>query len=632
MLTGDIFLCTAAYYFAYVIRFEWFVAHTKETELFLRSVVWMVAVKILCLFLMRLYKGMWRYTSIHDLVNLVKAVAAASVLSYVIFLICYVDGFSRSVLILDTLLSLVLLGGFRLSVRLLIGRWGNNVLDGNGGQRIRLKRLLIIGAGSAGERLLREVRSNSRLRLSAIGFLDDDVAKLKLTVHGVPVLGKPDDMKSITQTYSIDEIAIAIPSASSAQMRRIVDACKTTGVPFRTIPGMEELIEGKVRVSALREVRYEDLLGRKPVEVDGNEIGKYLEGKSVMVTGAAGSIGSELCRQIAAFKPALLVLVDRNESGLYDIEMEFKTKYPGQAISAALGAVQNKSLMKRFMILNRVQVVFHAAAYKHVPMMELHPWEAVFNNVVGTKRLLDLCVESGVRKCVVISSDKAVKPTNVMGTTKRLTELLARAYAKQNRCKFMAVRFGNVIGSVGSVIPLFRKQIELGGPVTVTHKEITRYFMTIPEACRLVLQAGAIGRGGEIFVLQMGSPVRIDTLAREMITLSGLRPNEDIQIEYVGLRPGEKLYEELVAEGEEVMPTSHEKIMVLRSAADIDLQQLTSDISKLVQLAAECSAVGIKSQLQRMVAEYRPDLREGTCAATIFAATTDATTESSGRR
>jgi FlaA1/EpsC-like NDP-sugar epimerase len=630
MIGVDLSLCAAAYYAAYIIRFDgaflW-----GDLDALRKTIVFILLIKLLVLLAFKAYSGIWRYTSVRDLLQLLKALAVGSIaaVSFVLWLYRF-EGFSRGVFVIDFLLSVGLLGGSRLAVRLVATHWtaAREDLDGSEAPLKPMRRVIIKGAGNAGEKLAREIEEIRRLSYEVVGFVDDDVSKIGRTIHGVKVLGSLQDLKQIVSEFDVDETIIAVPSASATQMRRIVDLCKETNLPFKTVPGMGELIEGRVSVNALREVRYEDLLGRKPVDINVDEIGQYLEGKSVMVTGAAGSIGSELCRQITAFKPSLLVLLDRNESGLYDVEMEFRTKNPGQPIVVALGAVQNKSFMKRFISLNGVQVVFHAAAYKHVPMMELHPWEAVFNNVLGTKQLLDLCIESGIRKCVVISSDKAVRPTNVMGAAKRLTELLAQAYAKKNHCKFMAVRFGNVIGSVGSVVPLFRKQIEQGGPVTVTHREITRYFMTIPEACRLVLQAGAIGRGGEIFVLKMGTPVRIDTLAREMIALSGLRPNEDIQIEYTGLRPGEKLYEELIAEGEEVVPTTHEKIMVLRSRKAVDLPRLNREISQLVQLAAECSAIGIRAQLQRMVAGYIPDTGEGRHAGVIF----PAATELGGRR
>jgi FlaA1/EpsC-like NDP-sugar epimerase/ActR/RegA family two-component response regulator len=610
MVGLDAFLCFAAYYGAYFIRFD--VLSGEDLAAFGATVLWIVPLKLVLLFSFKMYRGMWRYTSVHDLLNLLKALSASTglvvfgVLSFYRF-----EGFSRGVFVIDFLLSVIFLGGCRLGLRVAAGYMkGKGLGNGADNQQAPLRRLVIIGAGSAGEKLLREVNENRRLTYEVVGFVDDNLSKLKLTIHGVPVLGPLENLKTIVRDFAVDELIIAVPSASATEMRRIVNFCKGSNTPFKTVPGIGELIEGRVSVSAIREVRYEDLLGRQQVDIDVNEVGQFVTGKSVLVTGAAGSIGSELCRQIARFGPSLLCLLDRNESGLYEMEMEFRTNYPGIKVLPVLAAIQNRPLMQKFFDVHRAQVVFHAAAYKHVPMMELYPWEAIFNNVTGTETLLNLCVENKVEKCVIVSTDKAVRPTNVMGACKRLTELLAMAYAKENHCRFMAVRFGNVIGSVGSVVPLFRKQIAQGGPVTVTHKNITRYFMTIPEACRLILQAGAIGRGGEIFVLKMGTPIRIDSLARDMITLSGLKPDEDINIEYIGLRPGEKLFEELITHDESVVPTQHDKITVLSSQKEVSIKTLSDQISDLMQIAYTWDSQAIRNQLSIMVDEYKPYFEE----------------------
>jgi FlaA1/EpsC-like NDP-sugar epimerase len=345
--------------------------------------------------------------------------------------------------------------------------------------------------------------------------------------------------------HGVDQIIIAVPSASAGQMRTIVDHCEKTGVPYKTLPGLGDLIDGKVSVSSIRKVRFEDLLGRTPVQLDTGVIENYLTGKNVLVTGGAGSIGSELCRQIARFAPARLIIVERNESGLYDFELKLKADFPIENRAGAGADSKQESHGHDFQAL-QARVVFHAAAYKHVPMLELNPCEAVFNNILGSKVIIELCQIYGLDRCVIVSTDKAVRPTNVMGASKRVTELIAQCFARQNGVKYMAVRFGNVVGSAGSVLPLFQRQIARGGPVTVTHPDVTRYFMTIPEAVSLILQAGALGKGGELFVLKMGTPVRIGTMARDLITLSGLQPDVDIQIQYTGLRPGEKLYEELI--------------------------------------------------------------------------------------
>jgi FlaA1/EpsC-like NDP-sugar epimerase len=368
------------------------------------------------------------------------------------------------------------------------------------------------------------------------------------------------------------------------------------------------LIEGRVTASAVREVRYEDLLGRTPVDLNIAQIGSYLNGKRVMVTGGAGSIGSELCRQIARFKPQQLILVERNESALYELALALRRKNPGLDVLSVLGTIQHRGIMAQVFDNYLPQTVFHAAAYKHVPMMEQHPWEAIFNNVVGSKIIIDLCANSLVERCVVVSTDKAVRPTNVMGATKRMVELITKCYAADSKCRFMAVRFGNVIGSSGSVLPLFKAQIEDGGPVTVTDPEVTRYFMTIPEACSLILQAGGLGQGNEVFVLKMGTPVKIDNMARDMITLSGFIPEKEIEVRYTGLRPGEKLFEELITEGEDVMPTEHNDIMVLKPVDCLPSDVIDRSIKKLEDLALKRDSNGIKMALCKLIPEYCPQM------------------------
>ncbi|MCX5815386.1 MAG: polysaccharide biosynthesis protein [Proteobacteria bacterium] len=613
MVGADTLLSIGAYYIAYCIRFEGF-PPAEYFYVFAVTVVWIVLIKLIFLLYFKLYSGMWRYTGVHDLLNLLRALSISSGVILLGMLSLYRFGrFSRAVFLIDFLLSIIFLGGYRLGMRLMIPHLADKELRNEPEmQKSPQKRLVIIGAGNAGEKLLREINENPRLNYEVVGFVDDNVSKIMLTIHGVPVLGSLKMLPSVVRDFRIDEIIIAVPSASAREMRKMVSFSKITNMPFKTIPGIGEFIEGKVSASGIRDVRYEDLLGREQVEIDANEIGQYLTGKKVVVTGAAGSIGSELCRQIVAFKPSSLILVDRNESGLYELEMEFKANFPKLNILPVLTAIQNKPVMQKTFDQHQVQVVFHAAAYKHIPMMEEHPWEAVFNNIIGTQVLLELCIENNVERCVVVSTDKAVRPSNVVGATKRLTELLTQAYAKKNHSRFIVVRFGNVIGSAGSVVPLFRKQIAQGGPVTVTHKDATRYFMTIHEACRLILQTGAIGHGGEIFVLKMGIPVRIDDLARDMITLSGFKPDEDIYIEYTGLRPGEKFHEESRADGEDVVPTHHEKIMVLSSEKEVSIGKLTRDIDVLVQLAVRCDGPTIKKQLGQMIEEYNREVTKST--------------------
>jgi FlaA1/EpsC-like NDP-sugar epimerase len=606
MFLGDFLLIFLSYYFAYYLRFEGSIP-PGEMANFLWTVMWIVPVKLIGLIFFDLYKGMWRYTSLHDLLNLIKAcVASSSIIMVVLLISTRFIGFPRSVFIIDFLLTFLLLGGFRLGIRLYYHQKSSSGSLFFDASASNYKRLLIVGAGDASEKLLREIRENGTLQYDVVGLLDDDSSRLRKTIHGVPVLGAVKDMGSIARAASVDEIVIAVPSASVTEMRRFVECCEETGLPYKTLPVLSELLDGKVSVSSVREVRYEDLLRREPVYLEQGLIGEYLTDKRVMVTGGAGSIGAELCRQIAQFKPAMLVLADRSESGLYETELELVAKFPDLNTVPVLGPIQYRYLLERVFEKHSPQVVFHAAAYKHVPLMETQPWEAVFNNIVGSQTLLDLCHLNGVERIVVVSTDKAVRPTNVMGASKRVVELLTQIYAHEYNSRCMAVRFGNVVGSAGSVLPLFKKQIGRGGPVTVTHPEVTRYFMTIPESAQLILQAGAIGSGGEIFVLKMGTPVRIDDMARDLIRMSGLKPGLDIEVKYVGLRPGEKLYEELITEGEGIQDTRHEDIMVLNCENGSCLSEINGQIEGLVRLSEVCDAEGIRNALKQIVPEYTP--------------------------
>ncbi len=426
------------------------------------------------------------------------------------------------------------------------------------------KRILIVGAGDAGEKILREIIENDHLPYSVVGFIDDDPKKHGRSIHGIPVLGSLNELARIVEDEEVKEILIAIPSATGDQIRRIVDICKTCQIAYKTLPGIGEIIDGRVSIKALRDVNYEDLLGRSPVQLDMGEIRGYLDGKVVLVSGCGGSIGAELCRQIVRFRPRMLILVDASEANLFHIEMELHGELEGDRCRAVLGRVQDEKLMASVFQKYRPQVVFHAAAYKHVPMLEKNPWEAVVNNIIGSRVIMEMARRHEAERFVLVSTDKAVRPTNVMGASKRVTELLLHTL-QGTGTRFMAVRFGNVVGSSGSVIPVFRNQIEQGGPVTVTHPEVRRFFMTIPEAAQLILQAGGMGQGGEIFILKMGTPVKIVDMARDLIRLSGREPDRDVKITFTGLRDGEKLYEELITVGEGIVSTKHEKIMVLRT-------------------------------------------------------------------
>ena len=610
MLILDFFLLYLSYYLSYSIRFEGDIPASHLANF--QKTAWVVVIfKLGCFFLFRLYKGMWRYTSISDLLNLVKAtIVSSAIIILAILFIHQFRGFARSVFIIDAALTILFVGGMRLLIRIFLTRSssanGHLLWSFFPSGRTNFKRLLIIGAGDAGEKIFREIRDNPRLEYHIIGFVDDDPKKMGMQIHRTPILGKIGNLANLVGEYEIDEILIAISSASGQEMRRIVENCEATGVKFRTVPGIGELIDGRVTVNSIRDVSYNDLIGREAVRMEMEKVGEYVCHRPVLVTGAGGSIGSELCRQVARFSPQPLIFFDCTENNLYQIQLEFAQRYPNVPSVFILGNILNRSLVMKVFQKYHPAVVFHAAAYKHVPMMELNPWEAVETNILGTQTLLEVAQNFVVERFVLVSTDKAVRPTNVMGATKRVAELLIQENYRQNGCPQMAVRFGNVIGSSGSVIPLFKKQIEQGGPVTVTHPEVTRYFMTIPEAAQLILQAGTMGKGGETFILDMGTPVKILDLARDLIRLSGFRPEEDIAIRFTGLRPGEKLYEELITDGEGILPTHHPKIMVLRGEA-CNFSWLKGEIEELRRLAYIQDASGIKEKLKEILPEYQPD-------------------------
>jgi FlaA1/EpsC-like NDP-sugar epimerase len=612
---SDLSIILVSLYLAFLLRFD-FNFGTAQYNSFIEIIAPVIIIKLFSFSIFKLYKGMWRYASIQDLFNVIKA----SILSFLLILtyilaVYRFDGFSRSVIIIDFLLTILFIAGFRLSVRFYFEYFArhNGLFDSissifSHNSTNNQSRLLIIGAGDAGEQILREIKGNTKFQYLVVGFLDDQTAKIGKNIHGVNVLGKIETLVNIIEEYGVDEILIAIPSTSAKNMRRIVDLCKTSDTKFKTIPGMSELINGHLTISSIREVAYRDLLGRKTIKLDNQEIGDYLTNKTILVTGAGGSIGSELCRQICKFKPEKVVLFERSEPALYEIELELRKNYPYIDVIPTLADIQNKNHINRVFNNHNPEIVFHAAAYKHVPMMELHPWMAVSNNIVGTINVAEIAKKYNVDRFVFVSTDKAVRPTNVMGTSKRITELFIQNQMNldNTKTKFMTVRFGNVIGSSGSVIPLFKKQIAEGGPVTVTHPDIIRYFMTIPEACQLILQAGSMTKGGECYILDMGDPVNIDNMARDLIKFSGFEADVDIDIVYTGLRPGEKLFEELIIEGEGIIKTDHKDIMVLKST-DNDLSILNYNIDILAGLAEIQDAEGIIVKMKEMVPEFRPE-------------------------
>lgn len=599
---------------AYLFRFEFSVSLERIQQI-KSLLLWIVPLKFIFFLSSGLYRGMWRYTGIRDFWLLARTSFLSTLV--IIFIILYLnrfEGYSRAVFIIDGLLTFLLTGGARMMIRSYYAVYENPKAIPGFSRKIDSKRVIIVGAGDAGEKMLREILENYQLDYQVVGFIDDDPAKQGRSIHGVRVLGDVKKMPKIVGKKDIREILIAIPSASGNQIRSIVEICRKCDASYKVLPGIGELIDGKVSIKMLRDVNYEDLLGRSPVSLDVGSISKYLDGKTILITGCGGSIGSELCRQVIRFNPRCLILLDASELNLFNIQMEIKNTKLSCRHEAVLGHVQDKVLMHDIFKKYRPQVVFHAAAYKHVPMQERNPWEAVFNNIIGSRVAMEVSLEHSVECFVLVSTDKAVRPSNVMGASKRVAELIMQS--KQNHVtRFIAVRFGNVVGSSGSVIPVFRKQIEQGGPVTVTHPDVSRYFMTIPESSQLILQAAAMGKGGEIFILKMGTPVRIADMARDLIRLSGKEPDRDIDIVYTGLREGEKLHEELITEGEDILPTGHEKIMVLRSGNPADemtaiARKLDDNIEELLTFSSNHDAKAIKKKLKEMIPEYIPQESE----------------------
>ena len=617
MIFSDGLIFALSIVVSYLLRFEFSLSpfYIQQIKTVL---LWIIPLKVIVFVFSGVYRGMWRYTSIRDFWLLARACLLSTLL--ILAVILYISGFkgySRSIFFMDSVFTFLLVGGKLMAIRSYYSGFANPRIREELFPKVAYKNVLIIGAGAAGEKILREIFENNQLHYRVIGFIDDDPHKKGRSIHGVPVLGNLGKITSIVQSEEIKEILIAIPSAKGDQIRNIVETCKDCDVSYKILPGMGELIDGRVSIKVLRDISYEDLLGRPPVKLDNTGIRGYLKGKTVLITGCGGSIGSELCRQVIKYQPNYLVLLDASEMNLFNIQMELQNESNFHQCEAILGQVQNELLMEDIFKKYKPQIVFHAAAYKHVPMLERNPWEAVFNNIIGSRIVMEMSVKYHVERFVLVSTDKAVRPINVMGASKRVTELIMQSLQGQSTL-LMAVRFGNVIGSSGSVIPVFRRQIEKGGPVTVTHPEVNRYFMTIPESTQLVLQAAAMGKGGEIFILKMGTPVRIADMARDLIRLSGKEPDTDIKIIYTGLRDGEKLYEELITEGEDILPTGHEKIMVLRSNDHANglnhlqsiRQKLNEDIEELVKYSLDHNAGTIKKKLREIVPEYTPQENE----------------------
>ena len=607
LLALDLCLVLAAHWLSYLTRFEGRIPPEQMGYLVHLIPVFAVT-KLGCFYFYDLYRGMWRYTSFHDLFNIIKATTAASLIIMVMLLLAHrFEGFSRSVFILDWLFTTIFLAGLRIGIRLVYGLkfvpLPRLLPRKNKGAT---KKCVLLGAGMAAEKLIRDIMANAEAPFEFTAIFDDDVKKQGRMVHGVPVVGPIPSLPYWLRSEGagVQEILIAMPSVAGNRLRAIVKKCEETGLPFKTIPSLSEIASGKVSIKSLRDVDYKDLLARVPARLDLNRITGCLEGKTVLVTGAGGSIGSTLCRQILRFSPAKVLLLDSSEANLYAIQMELEHELGFKDYVPLLGTLQDKAWTAYVLDTHKPHTIFHAAAYKHVPMLESNPWQAVYNNVLATAHLMDLAVERKVERLLVVSTDKAVRPTNVMGASKRLTERIMQAHCG-GPTRLMAVRFGNVVGSAGSVVPLFRRQIERGGPVTVTHPDVVRFFMTVEEACQLILQAGSMGGSGEIFVLKMGEPVRIADMAEDLIRLSGKEPGRDVRIKFIGLRPGEKLYEELITEDEGVVPTEHDQIMVLKGEG-CRWEDLRPDIEALVRAADARDPVELRRVLVRLAPEYSP--------------------------
>jgi len=567
-----------------------------------------IIIKLPVFWLFKQYRGWWRYVSITDLMGIM----GASVLSTFIIVVVWfavilnitlvrrqfqsIANTAQSVFMLDMFATFLVLAGLRMIIRLYYEEF-RTVESG------RLKRFLIIGAGNAGEALLREIHRMPIIQYDVIGFVDDEPVKQGTNIHGIPVLGTVEQLPKICTERNIEEIAIAMPSATPARLRRVVQVCEGTKLRFQTVPSITDIASGKLQVSQIRDVDINDLLGRESVSLELDLIETFAKDKTILVTGAGGSIGSEMCRQLCNFNPKLLLLIEQAENPLFHIERELNRKFPQVSVRSIICNITDKTRVDEIFEKHRPQVVIHAAAHKHVPLMELNPGEAVKNNVLGTQIVADAADSYGATNFVMISTDKAVNPTSIMGSSKRIAEMYIQDLNRTSKTHFVTVRFGNVLGSEGSVVPIFKRQIADGGPITITHPEMKRYFMTIPEASQLVLQAATMGKGGEIFVLDMGEPVKIVDLARELITLSGFRPGEDIEMLFTGPRPGEKLFEELSIKGEDMLETRHPKIGIWRNIV-MDREQLRAGINRLMETAATQNYSRIVEKIKDLVPEY----------------------------
>lgn len=591
-------LIVSANYAAFWLRFDGAIP-PKDWELFIQMLPWLIAIRGITFVPFRLYEGLWRYTSIWDLRDIIGGVVASTFLFYL--LVHWWLGateYPRSIFIIDSILLIFFLGGIRLTRRIYREL----------GQGEREKRILIYGAGDAGAMIVRDMMNNPFYEYEAVGFIDDDPTKVGQRIHGVQVLGTRDTLAKVMADQKPDAILVAIPRAGPATVRKVVRSLEPFKVPIKTLPNLRDLLGGRVEVGRIRNLSIEDLLERAPVDLKPELIKQLIEGKRILVTGAGGSIGSELCRQLMDHAPSSLVLFERYENGLYAVasELASKAKDRGCPVHPVIGDVTDASRINAVIAEHQPAIVFHAAAHKHVPLMEVSPCEAIKNNVLGTRTVAEAATRFAVERFILVSTDKAVNPTSVMGATKRVAELLMQTMNHNGYGVFAAVRFGNVLGSNGSVVPRFVEQIKTGGPVTVTHPDMRRYFMLIPEAVQLVLHAAALAKGREIFVLEMGEQIKVLDMARNLIRLSGFVPDEEIPITFVGLRPGEKLYEELVGKDETLEPAGVEEILRVRAGWLPEPAVFDQQVSELESLAAKNDAEGVIEQLCEMVPTYTP--------------------------
>tara|TARA_B100000003_G_C10926356_1_gene369307 strand:+ start:466 stop:2391 length:1926 start_codon:yes stop_codon:yes gene_type:complete len=611
LLSADIFLVLLSFYLSAIFRFDFKIPNNLIALIDYKIIISGLFIKIFCFRMFGIYRGMWRFTSVWDMFNIIKAnILATAIIIMLIGNTISFDIFSRSVFIIDFIICIGFISISRLGIRLFFSHV-LAMIRTKGHIAIKKKKILLIGAGDTGLAILRQIQQKPNYPIEIIGFIDDDFSKIGKKIHGVPIFGPLDNLKNIKIYF--DEVYICVPSATKIEMRRIVDVCKLLDRPFKTLPSISEMIEGKVSINQFRDVSILDLLGREEINLDKRAINQFIKGKRVLITGSGGSIGSELVRQCIKFEPAVLIMMEISELNLFKLDRELKAENSSILIKSILSDVRDPFIVDQIFNEYRPQVVFHAAAYKHVPIQESFPWEAVKTNIFGTSNVAQSSAKYAIEKFVLVSTDKAVRPTNVMGATKRLAEFVIQDFNLSNsKTEFMSVRFGNVLGSSGSVIPIFKEQIKLGGPVTVTDPEMKRYFMSIPEASQLILQAGSLGNGGEVFILDMGKPMKILDIANELIRLSGYEPNIDIQIEFTGSRPGEKKIEELSLPNEQLDKTKHEKIFVLKDSnlENESFSKIILGIESLKEDISGKSANQVRIILSSILSEYKPDLKE----------------------